>query len=346
MRTGILTIEGVLLILGGALSDLCAQQVPPEIPKKKLAQTGFQFLTVSSEARAAAMGEAFTTVAGQSSSIFYNPANLGRMTSFGDLAVSRNEWIADIVHNTGSLALSPAGGEYGVFALSVVSVDYGEFLGTMVDPTTDKGYIDTGKFSPSAYAVGIGYAKALSDRFSVGGQVKYVSQSLGTSVLPVAETEGTTTKVKNEVGVLAFDFGTVYQTGFKSLAFGMTVRNFSKEVKFQNEGFQLPLTFRIGISMNVLDFFTAQNDVHSFLVAVDAIHPRDYTEQINVGGEYLFMGMFAVRAGYKYNYDEHDLTAGFGVQKAFSNRSVAIDYAYTPFGIFDSVQRFSFRLSL
>ncbi|MDZ7288569.1 MAG: PorV/PorQ family protein [candidate division KSB1 bacterium] len=341
MRTYILMMGVVITALAGAQSDLYAQ--------KKLAQTGFQFLSVGTEARAAAMAEAFTTVAGNSSSIFYNPANMARGHAFLDIAVSRNEWIAEIVHHSASVAINPAGGEYGVFAISALSVDYGDFFGTMVDPTTEKGYVNTGTFSPSAYAIGLGYARALSDRFSVGGHIKYVSQSLGSSVLPVLDNRNnviSTDEVKNELQVLAFDFGTVYQTGFKSLAFGMTVRNFSKEVKYQNEGFQLPLTFKIGISMNVLDLFMEQNDQHSFLVAVDAIHPRDYSEQLNIGGEYVFMNMLALRAGYNYNYDERNITTGFGLQKAFGAHSVAIDYAYTPFGVFDSVNRFSFRLGL
>jgi len=315
--------------------------------KKKLAQTGFQFLSIPSDARAAAMGEAFTCVAGQSSSLFFNPANMALMNNFVDLSFSQNNWIADINHYAGSVAFSPIHGHYGVFGISVLSVDYGEFLGTVVDPTSDRGYRDTGNFSPTAFAIGLGYARSLTDRFSVGGQIKYVSQQLGTSTIPVGDvTEGVTTDVENKVNVVAFDFGTIYKTGFKSLVFGMTVNNFSQEVKYQTEGFQLPLTFKIGISMNVFDFFMEENDMHTLLVSVDALHPRAYSERLNIGSEYWFKKLFALRFGYTYNYDERAISAGFGVQTSFGKRRIAIDYAYTPFGIFDNVQRFSFRLSL
>lgn len=342
MKRPIATLFVALLCLGLLLPPATRAQ-----SYRKLAQTGFQFLSVGVEARAAAMAEAYTTVAGYSNSIYYNPANLARSNAFLDVGLSRNEWIADIVYNAGSLAVRPANGEYGAFAVSVLSVDYGEFLGTRVDPTTDQGYVDTGVFSPTAYAVGLGYAKSLSDRFSVGGHVKYASQSLGSSTLPVGNVaDGVTEDVKNNLGVVAFDFGTFYQTAIKSLAFGMTVRNFSQEVEFQRESFQLPLTFRIGISMNVLDFFMAENRDHSFVVAIDAIHPRDYSEQLNIGGEYTFKNLIAVRGGYLYNYDEQDLTAGFGIQKFSGNRGFAIDYAYTPFGVFDSVSRFTVRFAL
>ncbi len=342
MRKTTATLFAALLNFGLLLPPLTHAQ-----NYRKLAQTGFQFLSVGTEARAAAMADAFTTVAGYSNSIYYNPANLARSNAFLDVALSRNQWIADIVYNAGSLAVRPAGGEFGTFAVSLLSVDYGDFLGTRVDQTTDEGYVDTGVFSPTAYAVGLGYAKSLSDRFSVGGHVKYTSQALGSSALPVGNAAGGVTEdVKNELGTFAFDFGTFYQTAIKSLAFGMTVRNFSQEVEFQRESFQLPLTFRIGISMNVLDFFMAENREHSFLVSIDAIHPRDYSEQLNIGGEYTFKKLIAVRGGYFYNYDEQDLTAGFGIQKFSGTRGFAIDYAYTPFGVFDSVSRFTVRFSL
>lgn len=313
----------------------------------KLAQTGFQFLSIATDARAAAMGGAFTAVPGNSSSIFFNPANMASMNSFADMSLSQNKWIADINHYSGCLAFSPVNGHYGVFALSVLSVDYGEFLGTEVDATADKGYRDTGTFSPTAYAIGIGYARALTDRFSVGGHIRYVNQKLGNSILPVGDVaDGITTDVDNKVDVVAFDFGTIYRTGFKSLVFGMSVRNFAQEVKFETEGFQLPLTFNIGIAMNVFDFFKENNDMHSLLVSVDALHPRAYSERINIGAEYWFKEMFALRSGYNYNYDERGITAGFGFKLTFGNHNLAIDYAYTPFGIFDNVQRMSFRLSL
>lgn len=64
----------------------------------KLAQTGFQFLSVVPDARAAAMGEAMTTVQGYSSALFFNPAAMARVSSRFDVNLSQNNWIADIKH--------------------------------------------------------------------------------------------------------------------------------------------------------------------------------------------------------------------------------------------------------
>jgi len=211
---------------------------------KKLAQTGLQFLSVVSDARAGAMGGAMTSLEFQSSALFFNPAGMANLNGFFDLSVSQNQWITDINHNTVSLALRPADGRFGVFGFSLQSVDYGDILGTVV-ADNPQGYEDTGKLSVSALALGLGYAKALSNRFSVGGQVKWVRQTLGQSLVSAAG--NATVSVKNEVTPLAFDFGTLFKTGVKSLAFGMSVRNFSQEIKFEEEGFQLPLLFTLGL---------------------------------------------------------------------------------------------------
>jgi len=317
----------------------------------KLAQTGFQFLSVVTEARAAAMGEAFTAVAARSNSVFYNPANIARMNSRIDFALSTNKWIADIRYFGGALAFNPNHGVYGSFTINMLFVDYGDFQGTVVNPDVEKGYSNTEIFTPSSYCIGLAYSKMLSDRFAFGINVKYAQQSLGNSIIPDQADpynfDAASTK-KNRQDVIAFDFGTIYLTGFKSLAFAMSVRNFASEVKYEEEGFQLPLVFNIGLAMNILDLTSLDPGRHSFLLTVDATHPRAAPEQIKVGGEYTLLGVLALRAGYLHNFDERGITAGFGLMKDFgrSGGRVALDYAYTPFGVFDNVQRFSFSISL
>jgi hypothetical protein len=309
---------------------------------QKLAQTGFQFLSVISDARAAAMAEAMTSLEIGSSALFFNPAGMANMEGFLDVSASTNEWIADITHNTFSLALSPAGGEYGVLGFSLQSVNYGEFYGTRVDKSTDLGYMDTGIFELSALVVGVGYAKRLTDRFSVGGQVRWVKQNLGESVIPV-ESSGpdTSATVESELTPLAFDFGTQFKTGFKSLVFGMSVRNFSKEIKYVEEGFQLPLVFNLGISMDLMDLMEEAPLDQSLYLCVDASHYRSHPEEIKVGIDYHLKAL-SLRGGYVSNNDESGFSFGLGI----SYFGVTFDYAQTPFGVFDKVQRMTARFSL
>ncbi|OGC07772.1 hypothetical protein A2V82_03505 [candidate division KSB1 bacterium RBG_16_48_16] len=323
----------VLLIFCISVPNLKAENV-------KLAQTGFQFLSITSDARAAAMAGAMTSAEMRSSSLFFNPACMANMTPFVDISISHNKWIADITHNTFSLALNPQAGRYGVLGVSIQSTDYGTVLGTRVDMNAQKGFVDTGELSPSAFAFGVGYAKALSDRFSVGAQVKWVKQDLEDSVIPV--TDSTTTTKSYELSPFAFDFGTLFKTGFKSLAFGMSIRNFSKEISFEQEGFQLPLVYTMGVSMDLMDFFEMTGSDQSLYLTIDATHYRSHPEQILVGLDYKIMNLLSLRGGLATNNDEDNFTFGFGV----SQFGLMVDYAYTPFGVFDQVQRVTARFSL
>jgi hypothetical protein len=128
MKKVILWTLILLIAICTASSFLFAQE--------KLAQTGFQFLSVGTAGRASAMGEAATTIEVASTTLIYNPAGLARMTNFLDVSASWNNWIADIKQNSFTLALSPQQGRYGVFGLSFLWVDYGEFLGRSFDKNT------------------------------------------------------------------------------------------------------------------------------------------------------------------------------------------------------------------
>jgi len=327
----------------GCLSVLAATTVSfgqvQRSNQQKLAQTGFKFLTITTDARAGAMGEAYTSLQSVSAAMFFNPAGMARLEGLANLSFGKVNWIADIDYTYGSAAFRPLDGRFGIFGLTLVAVEYGEFIGT-VRANNANGFEETGNFSPTAFAVGLGYAKALSDKFSIGGNLKYVKQELG-SVVTGLETDGSQTLTNYAKGVAAFDFGILYRTGFKSLDFGMAVRNFSKEIKYVEESFQLPLTFKIGLSMNATDLLLPDSKTHGLLLSVDAVHPRDYPEQLNLGAEYLFLKTVALRAGYSTPNDDHHFSAGAGLQKAFKNYQFALDYAYTPHDLFDTVNRFS-----
>jgi len=304
----------------------------------KLGQTGFQFLSVGPDARAGAMANAVTSIALNSSSLFYNPAGLSRMEKMVDLTVNQTNWIADITHNAISAAIRPVGGRFGVFGLSLLIVDYGEVQGTM-QWDNEQGYILTEKLNPAAFSAGLGYARSLTDKFSVGGQVKYNGQQLGKSVIP----QGDSLVVKDNLAFgYAFDFGTLYRTGFKSLVFGMSVRNFSKEFEYEEKSFQLPLTFTMGLSVDMLDFFNSGRQAGSLLLSIDALHYRSYPEQLKIGLEYGLMSIAKLRLGYHIVSDEQKLAFGFGLVKF----GMHIDYAYTPFGVFDNIQKITIRFSL
>ena len=292
----------------------------------KLAQTGMKFLSFSPDARAAALGDAVTAKTGGASSLFYNPAGMARIEGM-NLSAGQANWIAGITYNAVSVAYAS---DAGVFGISVMNVDYGEIQGTIRSSNT-AGYADTELFTPTANVVGLGYAIAPTDRFSVGGQVKFVNEKLGNAYL---DTDGSVEGLESlDMDAVAYDFGLMYQMDWKNLMIAMSARNFSESLKYAEEAFELPLTFRMGVAVDVIENLSL-----SFVNE----RPRDYFSTTRVGFEYSLMGMLAVRAGYVTPTDEAGINLGVGFQVAGFN----VDVAYTDFGVFDPVTRVGVQFTL
>ena len=335
-----------LIITAGFVAALFAASGSPAESSKKIAQTGFQFLSVNSDGRASALAGAVTALELKSSSLFFNPAGMANLNAFFDISMSDNKFIADIHHRTLSAAIRPWKGQYGVIGFSYQDVDYGDVQGTVV-AEGGNSYIDTETLKPSAKSIGVGYAMALSDRFSVGGQIKYVKQDLGWSFVPASSVANAdTNQVDNKLSPLAFDFGTQFKTGIQSLTFGMTIRNFSEEVKYAREGFQLPLIFTMGISMDLMDVLPKTGLAQSLMMSIDATHDRSHTskaaEHLLIGLDYRLMNVLSLRGGYATGEDLNAFSFGLGV----SRFGVSLDYSYTPFDFFNTVQRMTARISL
>lgn len=307
---------------------------PANAQLKKLAQTGLQFLKMDVGARAGAMGGAMTNVAYDANSMFYNPAGIGRIEYGADVLLNNTQWIADISYNSFAAAYTLEG--IGTFGVHGLFTDYGDIVGTRVF-ANDDGYIETGDVNVSGYSFGLSYARNLSDRFTIGGTVKFIGQSLGSNLM----TDGSTKD--NKVSGVAFDFGTIFYPGWESFRFGMSVRNFGPELKYEKEAFEAPLTFTIGAAFDFLDMFQVEDQ--ELLIAIDLIHPRDYTERVHFGAEYIFMDVLALRAGYKSNYDNEGLTFGAGLFYEVSGVNIKVDYSYGAMEFFDAVNRFTVGFS-
>jgi len=306
----------------------------------KSGQTGLQFLQAGASARAEGMGGAYTLAGKGAEAIFYNPAGMVLMDSDFDISANHIKWIADMAYTAASIAYRPASGKYGTFGLSLRAADYGDFIGTVVDNTIPDGFRDSGIFSPTALSIGFAYAKQLTNRFMVGGQVKYVEQSLGSSVVIA----GGNSK-ENKISGVVFDFGTIYHTGIKSLNFGMDIRNFAGDFKYEIYQFEAPLEFRIGISFNLMDIFIDENSKQALLLALDTVHPRDDSEHLDIGLEYNLKKMFYLRGGYRVGYDLRSYTIGAGLNLNLKALLIHFDYSFGALEYFDNVQQFTIGFS-
>ncbi len=311
----------------------------------KRAQTSMKFLQTSTFAGPSGMGSAMTAMETQSSqAMFYNPSTMARQEERVDVSLGLTNFIADIDYNSATASFRPADGRYGVFGVNVMYVDYGRIDETIIDDSAERGYRKIGTFGPYAYRAGLGYANAITNQFMVGGTVNVVNQNLGEVTMGVEDDEFERSAFSETT--FSIDFGVLYRTGFESLNFAMSVRNFSGEINFDDKTEDLPLTFRMGLSMDILDLTDVNQDLHSLVLSIDANRPTDFYEQVVPGIKYTFMDRFIVRGGYQYPTDTQGISAGFGVRQSLGSTKLEFNYAYTDYDILNSVNRFSLQFSL
>jgi len=304
------------------------------------AQGGFKFLDIPVGARPAGMGDAFTGVAGDITSLFWNPAALaflrGREAFF-----AHTQWIADIKHDAGGFAVNVPG--RGTFGVGFVTMDPGKFDRTEVDPNpASKGFIDRGTFTTTHYAVTVAYAYQITDRFGVGGTAKLAHEDLG---MGDVFRGGQRTQVQNKKTALAVDLSTHFNTGFRNTAMAMSIQNFSGELIYQRERFELPRNIRVGFLLDLVSLSGRRPTAHYLSFLFDFTNPVDFDERIHLGSEYTYRPPrgavgFSLRAGYKVNHDTEDFSAGAGLQyKTAQGRGVKVDYAFKHFDkqFFDAV---------
>jgi hypothetical protein len=334
----------MLLFAGSILAQDITPPVDTGIPPEdfeRIAQSGWQFLKVPVNARMAGMGGVATGIGkGDANSIFNNPAELTGVEGY-QLAANTVQWFADIT--TQSLALAGKLGNMGTFGISFLALDYGDMKRTeymTVDdpaaPTGQRNVIDDnlGTFTAADMAIGLSYAKQITDRLSFGANFRYL---------------------RSEIDDLSmtnwsFDVGTVYYTGFKSMRIAMLARNFgpdrklvdyNEEIRREPASIKMPVQFRVGAAIDLLEGIESP---HLLTLAVEGLHPNDGPEKLNVGVEYTLFELFRARGGYKFNYDEESYTFGAGLNLSIDRTKLMFDYAFVDFGNLDTVQMFSLGL--
>lgn len=319
---------------------ICVPRTGAQVGLKKVAQSTMNFLQVNVSARAAGLGESFIAVGEGAESLFFNPAGIAEVSGKFDVQMYNTRWITDIDFLAGALVWNA--GNIGAFGFSMLWVDYGTINGTSLISSSEqamypRGYKDNGPInSVGACVFGLSYGRAISDRFLIGGNVRYAGQNLGESLVAGAQT------VQNRATKLVFDAGVKYYTGLKSFRFGMAIRNFSSNLKREEISEPLPLLFTMGMAFDLLDFLNPDHEQSSgLLVAIDFQHPNNYTERLNFGLEYTIWNLLSLRGGYQTKQDIASWSTGIGLRAKVGQKTVSFDYAYSNFEIFQYVNRFS-----
>lgn len=288
---------------------------------KKVGTTGYVFLEIPVSTRASGVGDAGVALFHTSAdAIFVNPSLTGFMTKKQSVNFIFANWLADTKQIASAYTVKL--GNIGVLGIGFIRFDFGTMQGTVnANPDQPGNYIITETFSADAFALGISYAKMLTDRFSFGGVVKYVREKIWIY------------KSDNFV----FDVGILYFTGFRSLRIAGTIQNFGVDSKYIGDSFKMPIIFKIGMAGEVIGEYDQPTRLS---LMIEALHPSDSPEKLNVGVEYTYKNILSLRGGYKLNYDEENFTFGLGLNGSNARIPVNFDISYLNFNRLGSVVRF------
>lgn len=313
----------------------------------KVGTTAGQFLKIGPGARALAMGGTYVGISDDIYAAYYNPAGVAINHGNGQAAFSHTQWIADINYDYAAASINIE--SFGSLFMSVTSLRVPEEKVRTFEFPEGNGQV----WDANSVSFAVGFAKSLTDRFSIGFNAKYISESIWSS---------------SATG-FALDVGTYYLTPFNDLIIGASILNFGTKMKldgrdiqinydpdgnlatgpnnvpakFEMDQYDLPLTFRIGFSMDVI-----KSRYIRIKAAVDATHPNDNTEYLNSGIEFAYDELVFIRGGYKSLFmdnSEESFTLGAGINyELSSNLFVKFNYAYGDFGRLKNIQYFDVGL--
>ena len=279
------------IMLGVFVSAVMLVQTVPVLPA---GTSGGIILTQAVGARAQGMGEVFTGVADDVTTLFWNVGGLSRAKGF-QVNATYLTGLADSTYE--QITGTYQAGKLGTFGLGVNLLQGGMITLDNADGSTSDVQ------SQSDFAISAGFGTAINKKLGVGLGLKMLSSTLAEEVSATA---------------FALDLGMLLAVS-KQLSIGLVLQNAGTEIKYQDEGDPLPLTARLGAGYQV-----PISKQHKGLLAVDLVKSNDNDFGLHMGVEYWYAKLLAMRLGYKAGYDLEGLTAGFGVRF----NVLQLDYAF------------------
>tara|TARA_B110000438_G_scaffold175009_1_gene167283 strand:+ start:2751 stop:3755 length:1005 start_codon:yes stop_codon:yes gene_type:complete len=288
-----------------------------------------KFLSTNIGSRAVGMGGAFTALANDGSSMYWNPAGIS-YHRIKNAYVNHSDWIADISVDYFSVSFPIK--EDHFLGINITSVTMGNI------EVTRYGNEDTGEtFSAFDHAFGLTYSLNLTDRFSVGLNGKYIQEKIA----------------NNHANGIALDLGTLFKTPY-GFRLGTSISNFGPKMRMMGDDllvavdidetiygnnesvtgflatdeFDLPLILRVGISNDI-----ALGRFSKITWAIDANSPNDNANYVNAGIELaLLNNILKIRGGLNSIFMEdrdRDLSLGIGIRSpTFIKQQFLFNYCF------------------
>jgi len=305
-------------------------QLIPNLGGQRVGTSSFQFLKIGTNARGTGMGETFVAVSDDISSLNYNPAGLV-LSSDNGVTFTHTQWFVDTrIENLGAVYH---------FGSNAVGLSVTSLRTEDMKVTTEYQQQGTGDyFRFSDLAIGLSFAKKMTDQFSFGATVRYVEEDLGL------------VKMRTVVG----DLATYYKTGLGTSRFAVMISNFGGQVSPSGsvdliggrtvssfQSFPPPTVFKVGFA-----FEPWMNERNRLTTSVQLNSPNDNAENFSVGAEYAYKDFLYVRGGYKFNVDAETFSGGAGVKFPISYARAILDYSIARYKELGFAHRISLSLLL
>lgn len=304
---------------------------------ERLGTAGALELLIPMGARGVAMGGSVMAQSSGTEAWFWNPACASTIEG-SEVSFSHRQYIADIgldrvafAHNAGAL------GVLGLSATVLSTTD--ELVRTTTQPE------GTGEsWAASFVIVGASYARALTDRVSLGVNGSYLAETI----------------FNESAQGVSFDFGFTYRPTWDGMTLGVVVKNYGPTMKFdgpdfehpvggdgagdrdgrtQSAEFELPSFIQFGFAWDALK---RQNH---YVRLTGSFQSNNFTEdEYRVGSEWAVSNQLFLRGGYvassldQYMYG---FSAGAGLRLPIGEREARIDYAWADAGVFEGNHLFS-----
>lgn len=306
----------------------------------KVGTAGAQFLKLPVGARGSALSNSMLAKVEDASAAFWNPAGLARIQRMSAF-YSHSSMYFDMSFDGAAFAYRMP--RIGTFGMNLVYFSSGDIEETTVAQQNGTG----NTFQYTDFTLGASYSRRMTNRFSVGANVKYVQESFAA---------GLDDNLK--AGNVGFDLGLLYYTDFSGLTIGMSVKNFGSQLRpegtfvdydngnlitnadgdpIQSEykNYHMPLVFQFGSA-----FEPVNTGPHNVTVYSTVEHPNDNVERINLGLEYGFdipVAELSLRGGYTLGHDVKAMSFGAGL----NYNGIQFDYALVDYGLLNYVNTFS-----